>query len=395
MLQIAVANALPARPCSDRAAHLSIVGVFLVHGMLFASWTAHVPLVKAKLALTDAQLGISLLGAPIGAVLLMIAGGKLLSRWGSRVMVQWSLLGYGLSGPLIGQTTGMPSLFAALFVWGGCQGLLDVAMNTQAVAIEHAQERPLMSGLHGCWSVGALVGATLGAFGAGRGLSLSVQLLALGAPALGVIWLAHRNLLHADAGAAAGKRGALVWTPELLVLAVVAFAGMLCEGAAADWAAVYMHDGVGASVEQAGFAYAGFALMMVIIRFSGDRLTRRFGPWRLVAVLALLASVAMAAALASGQPRGALLGFAALGLGLGSIVPVVFSAAGRLPGVSPGVAIAIVSALGWFGFMLGPPAIGFLAARYGLGRALLILPVLTLVVASVAVWAQVRRVGRR
>src|ERR1700728_2099432 len=168
---------------SVRWPRIAVTTVFVVHGLLFASWTAHIPDVKAHLGLTDGTLGFALLGARVGSVLAMILASWLLPRVGSRALVRVALVGCCAAGPLVGLTGSLPALFAALFAWGAFQGSLDVSMNTQAVAVERARGRPLMSGFHGCWSIGTFAGAGAGVAGVAVGMSLTVQLLLLGVPA--------------------------------------------------------------------------------------------------------------------------------------------------------------------------------------------------------------------
>src|SRR3984885_1398838 len=184
---------------SARWPRIAVTAVFVVHGLLFASWTAHIPDVKAHLGLADGTLGFALLGAPVGSVLAMIAASWLLPKAGSRRIVQVALVGYCAAGPLVGLTGSLPALFAALFVWGAFQGTLDVAMNTQAIAVERKERRVLMPGLHGSWSIGAFAGAGIGALAVAAGITLSVQLLVLGTIALLAAGLLTARMLPAAA----------------------------------------------------------------------------------------------------------------------------------------------------------------------------------------------------
>src|SRR5277367_2832597 len=184
---------------SIRWPRIAVTAVFVVHGLLFASWTAHIPDVKAHLGLTDGMLGFALLGAPVGSVTAMIAASWLLPRIGSRRIVQVALVGYCAAGPLVGLTGSLPALVAALFVWGAFQGTLDVAMNTQAIAVERTGRRALMSGLHGGWSIGSFAGAGLGALAVAAHITLSVQMLAVGTIALLVAGLLTTRMLPAAA----------------------------------------------------------------------------------------------------------------------------------------------------------------------------------------------------
>ena len=376
---------------SVRRPRIAVTAVFVVHGLLFASWTAHIPDVKAHLGLTDGTLGFALLGAPVGSVLAMIAASWLLPRVGSRRIVQVALVGYCAAGPLVGLTGSLPALFAALFVWGAFQGTLDVAMNTQAIAVERTGGRVLMSGLHGSWSIGSFAGAGIGALAVTAGVTLSVQLLGLGTIALLVAGLLTTRMLPAAAEhpgspnaraahPAADQRSAgpvSRWSGGMVMLGAIAFAAMLCEGAIADWSAVYLSGPLRASGVVPGLGYTAFSLAMVTVRLSGNRLLTRFRPDRLLPALALVATLGFAAALPVAQPLAALLGFGCLGIGLASVVPAVFSAAGRIPGLPPGTAVATASACGWAGFVCGPPVIGRLSTWASLPIALGLLPLLT------------------
>ncbi len=417
-----LAGSGPVENGSVRWARVAVTAVFVFHGLLFASWTAHIPGVKAHLGLTDASLGFALLGAPVGSVTAMIVSSWLLPRVGSRPVVRGALVGYCAAGPLVGLTGSLPALFAALFAWGAFQGTLDVAMNTQAIAVERAGRRALMSGLHGSWSIGSFAGAGIGALAVAAGVGLGVQLLVLGTIALLVAGLLTTWMLPAsqelaeppgvlagppDAGtetlgvasgslgpaaevpdpaagmAQAGRRsGEAVsrWSGGMVLLGAIVFAGMLCEGAIADWGAVYLSGPLHAHGAVPGLGYATFSLAMVTVRLSGNRLLMRFRPERLLPALALVATLGFAAALLIGQPVAALLGFGCLGIGLASVVPAVFSAAGRIPGLSAGTAVATASACGWAGFVCGPPVIGRLAAWTSLPVALGLLPLLTALV---------------
>lgn len=163
----------------------------------------------------------------------------------------------------------------------------------------------------------------------------------------------------------------------MVMLGAIAFASMLCEGATADWSSVYLSGPLRATGVVPGLGYTGFCLAMVSTRLSGSRLLTRYRPERLLPLLAAVATLGFGAALAIGRPVVALAGFVCLGIGLASIVPAVFSAAGRTRGLHPGTAVATVSAFGWAGFVCGPPLIGRIASWTTLPIALGVLPLLT------------------
>lgn len=374
---------------AGRRAHAAVVAAFFVNGLLFASWAAHIPKIKAELRIDDGTLGLALLGTPAGSVSAMLLCGYLLPRTGSRIVVQVSLAGYCVSGPFVGLAGSVPELFAALFVWGAFQGTLDVSMNTQAIAVEHHRTRPLMNGFHAWWSIGAFTGAGIGAAAVALGVTLSAQLLVLGAPFFVLASLLAMQMLPdtADDGPrevkigeqqpATGRR----LSPAMLLLGAIALASMLCEGASADWSSVYVRDSLNGGAEAAGLGYTAFTLGMVVVRIFGNRLLGRYPLQRLLPSLAAAAATVFAAALILGSVPVTIAAFFLLGLGLGSVVPSAFSAAGRLPGLHAGVAVAAVSALGWVGFVCGPPLIGQLARATSLPVALVVIPVLTAFIA--------------
>ncbi|MFY9887756.1 MAG: MFS transporter [Streptosporangiaceae bacterium] len=369
---------------TNRVQRAATLAAFVSHGLLFASWTAHIPQVKHHLGLTDGTLGLALLGAPVGSVLAMFVAARLLPRFGSKRLVQASLLGYCIAGPLVGLAGSLPALFAALFAWGAFQGTLDVSMNTQAVTVERAARRPLMSGFHASWSIGAFAGAGIGVLGVAAGLSLTPQLILLAIPVLVITGGLTTRMLPDPAGPAAPpdsrdqpRRVTARLSRPVLILGAIAFASMLCEGASADWSSVYLRGSVHVTAGQAGLGYTTFALAMVLVRLSGNRLLARFPRQKLLPALAVVATIGFTAGLLGGRAATVIAGFGCLGIGLALVVPTVNSAAGRLAGLSPGAAIAMVSAWGWAGFVFGPPIIGQLASATSLTAALGILPLLT------------------
>jgi MFS family permease len=376
-----------------RGAQVAVAATFFAHGLLFASWAAHIPHVKAHLGVDNGSLGLALLGAPVGSVSAIAVAGYLVPRVGSRRVVQGALLGYCAAGPFVGVAGSVAGLFVALYFWGAFQGALDIAMNTQAITVEGARRRALMNGMHAAWSIGAFTGAGAGALAVAVGLGLSQQLLILGALVVLVIGWFTTALLpdaphDAERARASGERRI---SAAMLLLGAVAFASMLCEGAAADWSSVYLRDSVGGSTTSSGLGYAAFASAMVLIRLFGNRLLERFPANVLLPALAGATCAGFAAALLVGTVPVGIAAFFLLGLGVGAVVPTAFSAAGRLPGVHPGVGVAAVSGLGWAGFVCGPPLIGQLANAFSLSVALVLVPILTAVIAVATRWVTALR----
>ena len=362
-----------------------MTAAFIAHAVLFSSWAAHIPYVKAQLGLSDAALGTALFGAPVGSLLATLLSHWALPRWGSHRLVPITVAGYACVGVTVGLATSGPLLFLALALWGMFQGALDVAMNTQAATVERVAQAPIMSRFHGMWSVGALLGAVIGAGSVSAGIGLTAQLAVLGVVVLVVVEALTRHLIPdarpaaVDSDAGPAKRAWLNRT--VAVLGAVAFASFLCEGAATDWSANYLHDVVGAGPGVSALSYAAYTLMMVVTRFGALRLHSRVSARRLLPALALLAAVGMSVTLATADPVVSVIGFAGLGAGVALLVPTAFSAA--YSASSAGSAIALVATTGWVGYLLGPPLIGHLAGWVGLSAALITIPVMISVAGAV------------
>ncbi|OBJ64412.1 MFS transporter [Mycobacterium colombiense] len=366
-----------------RRAKATVTAVFVAHGLVFSSWAAHIPHVKAELGLSDAALGTALFGAPLGSVVATLLSHWALPRWGSHRLIPVTVAGYVAAGATVGLSGSAAALFGALALWGLFQGALDVAMNTQAGTVERLARAPIMARFHGMWSVGALVGALIGAACVGAGVGLTGQLTVLGLVVLVVVEPLTRRLLPdaADSVAASPEpdRGKRAWmTPAVAILAAVSFASFLCEGAATDWSANYLRNVIGAGPSVAALSYAAYTLTMVITRFGAPRLHARVSSRQLLPALALVAVAGMSVTLVAASAWVSVLGFAALGVGVALLVPTAFSAAYGASGA--GSAIAIVAATGWLGYLLGPPLIGHLSGWVGLSAALVTIPVMMAIV---------------
>jgi predicted MFS family arabinose efflux permease len=344
--------------------------VFLLSGMGMASWAPMVPYAKSRLGLDDGTLGLVLLCMGCGATAAMPLAGFLNHRFGHRQVIGIAALLVCVALPLLTLAPNAWWLGAALLFFGGSLGVVDVAMNAHAVDVEKAQGRPMMSGFHGLFSVGGLVGsagmaALLRAGSPLTGSAIAVSLLLL---VIVVTQWRHFLLRHEgeEAGGASGFRmpGGIVFLLGFLCMVV-----FLAEGAMLDWSAVFLRFSRGFDASTAGLGYAAFSIAMATGRLLGDRITSALGATTIVRAGSLVAAAGLFLATMLPWGPAALLGFILVGLGASNIVPVLFSAAGRL-GPSPGVAIAIVTALGYAGMLAGPAVIGFAAHASSLSIAL-------------------------
>jgi fucose permease len=351
-------------------ARLAVSILFFVNGAVLASWLPHIPAVKARLTSGDGQLGLVLLAMAGGALVALPAAGWLIGRLGSRALSSAAAIALCLAMPLPVLSPSLPALVATLAVLGACNGLLDVSMNAQAAVVEQRRGRSIMSSFHALFSLGGVAGALMasGAMSLGLDDRAHVGLAAL--VALAAVGLALPGLVPAtptpDATAPALARP----SRALLALGVLALLGLLAEGAMADWSAVYLHDTLGASPAVAAMGFAAFSLAMAVGRMGGDVLVGLLGPRRVLRVSAAVAALGLAAALLVGQPAVGVVGCALVGLGIANIIPVLFSAAARVPGLYAGRGLAAVATTGYLGFLAGPPLIGAVAEVAGLALGL-------------------------
>ncbi len=357
-----------ARPVAARRA---IGAVFCASGFDMGVWASQIPRIKASLSLSDAALATVVLAFAVGAIVTMPLTGALATRLGSVRTVLATGVASAAALALLGLAVGYPMLLGAALFAGMALGGLDVAMNTHASVVETAWGRAIMSRIHGWFSLGGLAGAAAG--GALTNASLSIRTVLLIAAAVDLLATLGPARWLGVPGVHAASAPGFAW-PSRAVLGI----GLLCllafliEGAVFDWTAVYMHEVAGASLGFASAGFGGFSLTMAATRFIGDGFARRWGRLRVVSVGALLVAFGIAFACAAPLPLAVTAGLTLAGLGQANIVPLLFSAAGRVPGVAPGAGVAMVATMGYGAFLLGPPAIGFLADATGLRVALLV-----------------------
>ncbi|WP_438030666.1 MFS transporter [Sorangium sp. So ce233] len=373
---------------STARARRAVSIMFVANGIAFASWAARVPAVRERLGLRDGALGLALLGVACGAILAFRAAGPLIARFGSRRVTRVSAVLLCAALPLPALAPSFAALVAALLLLGMTNGLMDVAMNAQAVEVERRHGRPILASVHGMFSLGGLIGAALGALAADRALSPAAHLLTVAAVLAAAVTL-EGSALSADArpapavAAGAGAPGGSRST-RLLLLGLIAFCSSVGEGAMANWSAVYLRDELHTTAAVAATGYAVFSLAMLLGRFSGDGLTQRFGAERLVRAAALLVAGGLGAALVVNVPIALLLGFGCVGAGLSVVVPLVFRAGASAPDVAPGKALSTLATLSYGGFLVGPPLIGLLADRFTLRGGLAVVVALVLVIVALA-----------
>ncbi len=359
--------------------------IFLANGFLIGSWAPKIPEFASRLGLDESELGLMILCFGIGSLCAMALVGVAIARNGSQQVVR---ILAAIATPSLLVLTLAPSIWSAalvLFALGALIGGMDVAMNANAVEVEKQERRAIMSSCHGFWSLGGVLGAALGGllisvFGVFTH-SLLVSLLT--AMMVAFAWprvLADPTTAPADAAhhpkdparpRGLSGLGATVWLTGIICLIM-----MTPEGAILDWGALYMRQELGASPAMSGLAFGAFSAAMAMMRFMGDLVRDRFGAVRTFRVSSLLAILGLSLAGMAPSPAWAIAGFAITGLGLANTVPIAFSAAGNLPGLPRGLAISVVTFMGYSGILFAPSIIGFIAEHTGFAVIYLSLTVL-------------------
>jgi MFS family permease len=354
-----------------RSAWWGVVVLFLVHGLVVSTWVSRIPAVQAALGLNNGVLGLALLGGAVGAVCTIPFAGWLITRYGSKKVTALSSLAFCGAVTLPALAFNAATLAAALFVFGSTAAAMDVSMNAQGVEVEKALGRPTMSRFHGMFSIGGMAGAGIGGVVASHGVRPVVHFSIGGLVCLLGVLIVSPMLLDAQQHAKAEHRLPLRNIPRvLLALSAIGFCILLSEGAMADWTAVYFRQALRAGPGIAAAGYAVFSAAMAVFRLLGDLITARLGPQRTVRTGSLVAACGLFSALCMSAPAFALPGFAAAGAGFSIIIPLVFGSGGRVESVSPGAGIATVTGIGYIGFLVGPPTIGFLSQLFTLRYAL-------------------------
>jgi predicted MFS family arabinose efflux permease len=378
-----------------RRSRAAITAVFAANGALFASLYSRLPTLQAELGLSEGQLGLALLAAPIGLIAAQVAGGGVAARLGSRPVTVAAGLATACVMALPALAGDLAALAGALLLVGAANGALDVSMNAQGIAVERARGTALFTSLHAAFSFGALGGAGLGALAAGLGAAPELHLALASVVGVAIFLAARPALLGPEHDAGAGAPLLARPTRALAGLGALAFCVLLAEGAMFDWSAVYLAGTLAAGPALAAAGLAVFQGAMGTGRLAGDRLAQRLGPGVLAGAGAVLAATGLAVVAAAPTPGVALAGLALGGLGLASVFPLALrTATARVPAGEAAVALAAVSTTGYLGFMVGPPLIGGLAELGGLRMALVVVVALC-VVAAVLSQVTVRRAGRR
>ncbi|UGU16557.1 MFS transporter [Sinomicrobium kalidii] len=353
---------------------VAVSAVFFLSGICFASWASRIPDVKNLLQLTEGELGGLLLGLPAGSLVALPLAGLLVHRFGSRKVAVVSAILYGCVLPLLGLSETKLALLGAVALFGLVGNLINIAVNTQAVGVEFHYGKTIMASFHGLWSLAGFVGGAVGAAMIDLHISPFLHFVIIGCVSLFIILFAYRNMLTEDVNTGDSK-GLVLKRPDKLLLRIgmIAFCGMMCEGCMFDWSGVYFDKVVNVDAGLVTLGYIAFMSTMATGRFVADHFTQRFGAVALLQFSGVLIFFGLLLAVAFPSVIFATIGFLLVGAGTSSVIPLSFSMAGRSKNFPPGISLALVSTIAYFGFLFGPPVIGFIAEHLNLRASFILI----------------------
>ncbi|MBC8085587.1 MAG: MFS transporter [Hymenobacter sp.] len=353
-------------PPSPTTSRLAVAAVFFLAGVCFASWASRIPDISLRLGLSEGDIGQLLLAMPVGALTALPLAGWLVHRWGSRAVVLLSAGLYAVFLPLLGGAGSFWTLAPALALFGFAGNLLNVSVNTQALNVQAHYGKPIMGSFHGLWSLAGFLGGAFGTLLIGWHQPPLPHFLLITGLSLLILAAAHRFTPRRDEGREAGGFNLRRPDPYLLRIGLITFCGMLCEGCMFDWSGVYFQRVVQPDAAWVTSGYVACMSTMALGRFLADYFTHRYGPARMLQVSSALITSGLLIAIVFPYLVPAIVGFLLVGFGIASVTPLAYTAAGQAGTVSPGVALALVSTIGYFGFLLGPPLIGLLGEVFNL-----------------------------
>ncbi len=352
---------------------LAVAIMFFINGFLYANWVSRLPEIQELWQVSNGTLGSILLCNAAGAIIAMPMAGWVMVNFSSRQVTLFAALFFCFFLPSIPLLPSLWVIFSLFFILGLIGGSLDVAMNGQAVYVERLYQKPILSSFHGVFSIGTLLGAGAGALFAKLHVSLFIHFSIVAAVCFLLVLYGSRFLVNDSRQEGGDTEGGQFRLPSgaILPLGIIAFCGMTGEGAMADWSALYMNKVIGRDVSFSALAFAAFTGAMTLGRVLGDFFIAKFGKRNVLIINSLLAFIGLSIVLLMPEAYAVLFGFFITGLGLSTVVPIIYSTAGNTEGVVPSVGIAMATTVGYAGFFIGPPVIGFISDHSDLRIGLL------------------------
>ncbi|QDH79505.1 MFS transporter [Echinicola soli] len=349
-----------------RKRRIALSGLFFLAGLSFASWASRIPDFQQLFDLSEGQLGTLLLGMPLGSLIALPLAGWAVDKYGSRKVIVMGSLLYAFSLLSLGFTGSVIQLGVAVVIFGIMGNIMNISLNTQALLVEDGYNRSILASFHGLWSLAGFAGAGIGALMIKLDWAPVYHYWVVAGIML-LILVASFNLLFKEEKRAGGG-GLMLKKPDALLLRIglVGFFGMMCEGCMFDWSGVYLKKVVVASPDLVPLGYVTFMAAMASGRFFSDALANRWSKIVMLRISGTLICLGLLIAVAYPVFWTAVTGFLLVGFGTASVIPLSYSIAGRSKMYSPSISLALVSTISFFGFLLGPPIIGFIAELFDL-----------------------------
>lgn len=376
---------------SKRANRWAVAAFFFIAGLSFASWASRIPDIKTKLQLSDGALGAVLFALPVGSILCLPFAGWLVARLGSKKIISIAAIAYPLSLILIGWADSVWQLVPMVFTFGLLGNLCNIAINTQAVGVESLYGRSIMASFHGIWSLAGFTGAAIGTFVISNNITPFIHFCMVASASVLGVMLVRNYTLPKDASHPTSQPLFVKPDDRLLKLGLIAFSCMVCEGTMFDWSGVYFQKVVAVPKEMTTLGYAAFMSTMAGGRFLGDWVVTRMGKKLVLEGSGIIIATGLLISVLFPYLVPATIGFLLVGVGVSSVIPLVYSSAGKTKTMSPGVALTAVSSIGFLGFLLGPPLVGFMAEAFSLRWSFTLIAVLglgTTLLASMIKWEE-------
>ena len=369
-----------------RKARIAILVSFLINGFSVGNFVSRIPDFKSELGISNGVLGASLFCASIGVLAALRPTSKAAAKYGSGPIVKYSAFTLALAVPIVGLLFNLTWFLVSLFIYGFLSSIHDLSINAHAAALENKAGKRVMSTFHAMWSIGGLTGGAIGGLLASADVSIRVHALLIGLVIVKVAFITKNWFLPAAADQHVIEKHKKRRTPRrFLILGLLGLCGALGEGAASDWGGVLARETYGASALMSALPYVFFSATMVIGRLSGDFLAHKFGVVKLLTWSGFIAGIGLTAGLFAGNIYGVIIGWLLLGIGISTVIPMMISATGTLanekyPGqVSAAEGVALVTGVAYFGFVIGPPLIGFISEIVTLRWAMLLPAVLAII----------------
>lgn len=368
----------------NKSYRLATGTLFFLQGLCFASWASRIPSIQQQLNLSDALLGMVLFALPVGSLLGLPFSGSLVTKYGSKKIAALALLFYSLLLVTIGISNNVIQLITCLVLFGMAGNISNIAINTQAVRVEEKYGRNIMASFHGLWSLAGFSAAGIGTFMLGKAVPTNQHFLFIAFIIIAGVAATFTYLVPDGKNNIVSTKFFVKPDSSLMKLGVVAFFCMMCEGAMFDWSGIYFKKVVHAEKEWVGAGYTAFMSTMAIGRFLADWIVFNAGFKKTIQISGILIATGLGIAVALPFLTSAILGFLIVGFGVSSVVPLVYSEAGRSKLVSPGIALAAVSSIGFLGFLVGPPLIGFVSGIFSLRISFLIIGFIGILIILIA-----------